>query len=444
MKQEVMQHQTKKTPSIRIVPVGEFLIRNLNRIHLKYPDIVQVKMGIAGFYLVSDPALIQEILVTKHRDFIKGKFLQRTKKVFGEGLLTSEGDFHHKQRSLVQPAFQQTRIESYSTIVEEYADRAMGLWKNGQILDIHLEMMKLTMSIVAKCLFDSDLESESKSLVKDLTTTIEYFNRLSSPLAGLLKRLPTNRKYEKAVGRIDSMIYDLIKRRRESQSDEGDLLSMLLRARDEGHNEMSDRQLRDEILILFAAGHETTANALTWTWYLLSQNPSVGDKLHAEVDQYSRQELKNSKTLQKLEYTTKVFTESMRLYPPAWVLVRQALENCQVGNYSIPAGADIVISQYLSHRDPRFFPRPENFEPERWTTQMKKSLPKFAYYPFGGGPRSCVGEPFAWMEGVLLLALISKNWNMIHLLDHKVEMLPRITLRPKFGMKMRLEKRVAT
>src|SRR5579864_4011133 len=185
----------------------------------------------------------------------------------------------------------------------------MRLWKDGQILDIHSEMMKLTMSIVAKCLFDSDLESESKSLVKDLTTTIEYFNRLSSPLAGLLKRLPTNRKYEKAVRRIDSMIYDLIKRRRESQSDEGDLLSMLLQASDVGHDVMSDRQLRDEILILFAAGHETTANALTWTWYLLSQNPIARDKLHAEVDQYSCQDLINSATLQKLEYTTKVFTE---------------------------------------------------------------------------------------------------------------------------------------
>jgi len=297
------------------------------------------------------------------------------------------------------------------------------------------------MSIIAKCLFDRDVESEAEAISEDLTTTIEYFDRLSSPLAGVLERLPSSRKYHRATERVDELVYGLIKERRASRHDKGDLMSMLLRAEDEDGSSMTDSQVRDEVLITFAAGHETTANALTWTWYLLSQSPAAEEKLHAEVDAVIGSRAPSYDDVPRLEYATKVLTESMRIYPPAWILVRQAVKDSVIGGYSIPLGADLVLSQYVTHHDPRLFSEPEMFDPDRWTPEMRSALPRFAYFPFGGGARSCIGEPFAWMEGVLLLAAISRRWSMRHLEGHRVEMLPRITLRPKHGMMMRLTRR---
>lgn len=437
--------QAREVPSMMIVTRnpsnGSFLINNLSRIH-RYPDIVHLKLGINDFYLATNPALIQEILVTKQRDFIKGEFLRNTRKVFRDGLLTSEGDFHHRQRRLIQPAFHHDRIKVYATIMTQYEERLTSSWQDGEVLDIHGEMTKLTMSIIAKCLFDRDIESESKTISEDFTKTIEYFNRLSSPLARILERLPSNKKYVKATERIDSLVYNLIKQRRESVQDTGDLMSMLLRARDEDGSTMTDSQVRDEILITFAAGHETTTNALTWTWYLLSENPTVEEKVHAEVDaMVPKDRAPEPEDVQKLGYTTKVLTESMRVYPPAWTLDREALKDCIIGGYSIPKGAGVLLSQYVTHHDLRFFPDPEKFDPDRWTPEIRSKLPKFAYFPFGGGARSCVGEPLAWMEGVLLLAAISGKWSMRHVRGHKVEMLPRITMRPKYGMMMKLKRR---
>ena len=340
----------------------------------------------------------------------------------------------------MQPAFHHDRNNTYAKTMTEYTSRVMSGWRDNQVLDIHADMMRLTMSIVAKCLFDADVETESKDIAKDLTTTIEYFDRLSSPLSSVLQKLPTNRKYNAATGRIDRMVCKLIESRRKSGKDVGDLMSMLLHAKDDAGKGMTDKQLRDEVLILFAAGHETTANALTWTWYLLFKNPKVEAKLHDEVDSLIPKEtFPTAEDVPKLAYTKKVLTESMRLYPPAWVLVREALRDCEIGGYAIPKGSDVVMSQYVNHHDPRYFHDPERFDPERWNGEVK--LPKFAYFPFGGGSRSCIGEPFAWMEGVLLLATISRNWSMRHIRGHKVEMHPRITLRPKYGMKMELRKR---
>ena len=394
------------------------------------------------FYLVSDPRLIQEILVTQHKSFIKGEFLQRTKKVFGEGLLTSEGDFHHRQRRLVQPAFHSTRIASYVDTINGYTDHVTGAWKEGQVLDLHSEMTKLTMEVIAKCMFNEDVESQASEISRSLTDIIEYFSRLSSPFAWLLEKLPSNRKYENAIKTVDKMIYGMIADRKKSGRDYGDLLSMLLSARDADGSMMTDQQLRDEALILFSAGHETTANALTWTWYLVSKHPEVEEKLHEEVDSLLQGKRNpNYEDIPKLGYTTKVFTESMRVFPPAWVLPRQPIEDCNIGGYLIPANVQVLMSQYVVHHDPRYFAEPENFNPDRWTKDMTSKLPKFAYFPFGGGPRSCVGEPFAWMEGVLVLARIASGWKMSLDPKQKVELLPRITLRPKYGMRMKLSKR---
>jgi cytochrome P450 len=433
--------QGRNAPSMTILPTGSFLFKNLGRIY-RYPDMVHVKLGINDFYLVTNPALIQEVLVTKQRDFAKGVFLQNTKRVFGDGLLTSEGDFHHRQRRLVQPAFHHDRIKAYAATMIEHEERLTGRWHDGDVLDVHGEMTKLTMAIIAKCLFDREIESEAKTISDDLTTTIEYFNRLSSPLAGILERLPSSKKYHEATERVDGLVYTLIKERRASSPhDAGDLMSMLLRAKDEDGSVMTDTQVRDEVLITFAAGHETTANALTWTWYLLSQNPAVEEKLQAEVDAVTGSHTPSPEDVPRLEYTTKVLTESMRIYPPAWILVRQAMKDSVIGGYLIPRGAGLALSQYVTQHDPKLFPEPERFDPDRWTPETRDSLPKFAYFPFGGGARGCIGEPFAWMEGVLLLAAISRRWSMRHVEGHRVEMLPRITLRPKYGMKMRLRRR---
>jgi cytochrome P450 len=431
----------KKPPSMSMVPAGSFLINNLRRLQ-KYPDIVHLKLGIQDFYLVTAPSMIQEVLVTKQREFMKGEFLQKTKRVFGEGLLTSEGDFHHRQRRLIQPAFHHNRIKAYADIITGFEERLTDEWRDGEVLDVHAEMTKLTMSIIAKCLFDFDVESKSESISEDLTLIIEYFDRLSSPLSMLLQILPSNKKYQRAAQRTDAFVYDMIKERRATTKDRGDLMSMLLSARDENGSEMSDSQVRDEVLITFAAGHETTSNALSWTWYLLSKNPAVEKKLHDGVDSVLQKDRPPSiEDVPKLEYTTQVLTESMRLYPPAWILARAALNDCIIDGYSIPKGATVILSQYITHHDPRFFPEPERFDPERWTPEMRSKLPKFAYFPFGGGARSCVGEPFAWMEGVLLIAAISRRWEMRRVSGHKVEMLPRITLRPKYGMMMKLRRR---
>jgi cytochrome P450 len=409
--------------------------------------MVKLKLGISEIYLVNNPALIQEVLVTKQSEFMKGKFLQNTKKVFGEGLLTSEGEFHHKQRRLIQPAFHRERIQAYANVMMEYEEKVTGKWRDGRVVDIHAEMTELTMSIIAKCLFDRDVGTMAGSISEDLTNVIEYFEVLSSPIASLRERLPSIRKYHRAVERVDELVYRLIEDRRRMAAREryaggDDLMSMLLAAHEEEDGSgMTDAEVRDEVLITFAAGHETTSNALTWTWYLLSQHPDVYEKLLAEVDSVLGSRPPTADDVPTLEYTTRALTESMRIYPPAWILVREALRDTVVGGYLVPKGGAVAISQYVVHHDRRFFSDPEDFIPERWTTEMKASLPRFAYFPFGGGARSCIGEPFAWMEGVLLLAAISQKWKIDHLPGHKVEMQPRITLRPKNGMMMRLERR---
>jgi cytochrome P450 len=417
------------------------IIGTVTKVAKKYPEMAEMRSPLFDFYLVSTPALIQEVLVTHHKDFVKGDFLQRTKKVFGEGLLTSEGDFHHRQRRLVQPAFSHERIAAYADTMVKYTDRLLWSWADGEVLDIHAEMTQLTMAVVGKCLFNEDVEQQSATLSQALTDIIEYFNRLSSPFAWLLEKLPSNRKYSQAVERVDAMVYGMIKERRKTGEDPGDLLSMLLRARDEDGSAMSDKQVRDEALILFAAGHETTANALSWTWYLVSQHPEVAKKLREEVDSVLDDKAPTFTDVPQLPYITNVFTESMRLYPPAWILTRQATKDTVIGPYAISSGTDVLMSQYVVHHDPRFYENPEQFNPDRWTKEMKAKLPKFAYFPFGGGPRSCVGEPFAWMEGALIIARIAQLWNLSLAEKRKVELLPRITLRPKNGIKMKVTKR---
>lgn len=411
----------------------------------EYGDLVRFQVGPQEVYLINQPDYIKDVLVTHHRNFTKSRALQMAKRFLGEGLLTSEDEFHRRQRRLVQPAFHRQRIGSYANIMVEYAARASARWHDGGTLDIGQEMRRLTLAIVGKALFDADLESEATEIGDALTSLMQIFSRLTSPFPELLERLPlpSNFRFQKAKNRLDTTIYRLIKDRRVGGRDRGDLLSMLLLAQDEEGDGagMSDLQVRDEALTLFLAGHETTANALTWTWYLLSQHPEAEAKLHAEFDATLGGRLPTVDDVPRLRYTEMVFAEAMRLYPPAWAIGRRALDDYEIGGWVLPARSVILMSQYVTHHDRRFFPEPFRFDPDRWTPEAQSARPKFSYFPFGGGPRVCVGEPFAWMEGVLLIATLASQWQMRLSPGAAVEPQPLITLRPKHPVQMILKRR---
>ncbi len=301
------------------------------------------------------------------------------------------------------------------------------------------------MAVVAKTLFDADVTGEAAEIGHSLTTIISLFHRFNMPFSGLVQKLPlpSNIRFQRARARLDRTIYRVIAERRASGGDRGDLLSMLLLATDEEGDGtgMTDLQLRDELMTLFLAGHETTANALTWTFYLLSQNPGAEDELHAELDRALGGRPPAAEDLPALRYTEQVFAESMRLYPPAWALGRRAVRDVEIGGRSIPAQAFVVVSALLTQRDPRFYPDPLRFDPERFAPEARAARPKFAYFPFGGGARQCIGEPFAWMEGTLLLATLAQKWRLRLAPGQRVEPQPLITLRPRYGMRMIVEAR---
>jgi cytochrome P450 len=419
----------------------------LQRAVSDHGDTIYFKIGTQHAFFFNHPDQVKDVLVTQHQNFHKGRALQRSKRLLGEGLLTSEGDFHLRQRRLAQPAFHRARIASYASVMTDYAARTASRWRDGATLDISREMMRLTLAIVGKTLFDADVESEADEIGAALTTVMELFDLLLMPFSEVLEKLPISlpymKRFRKAKARLDATIYRIIEERRRSREDRGDLLSMLLTARDEERDggQMSDLQVRDEVMTLFLAGHETTANALTWTLYLLSQHPEIEAKLHEELDTLLKGRPPTVEDVPRLRYTEMVLSESMRLYPPAWAIGRLVVKDCEIAGYNIPAKSLVLLSQYVTHRDARFFPDPVRFDPERWTTAARESRPQFAYFPFGGGTRRCIGEAFAWMEGILLIATLAQHWRMRLVLNHRVETLPVITLRPKYGMKMKLEKR---
>jgi len=406
----------------------------------EYGDIAYFKIGPQEAFFINHPELIKEVLVTNHQKFLKGLVLQRAKRLVGEGLLTSEGEFHRRQRRLAQPAFHRQRIATYAEAMTDYANRASERWHDGDTVDMSQEMMRLTLGIVGKTLFDADVYSDSGEVRDAMTVLMELFDTLTMPFFELLQKLPLPqlRRFDTAREKLDRIIYRLIEDRRRSCIDRGDLLSMLLLAQDEegDGSRMTDKQLRDELLTIFLAGHETTANALTWTWYLLSQHEAVEKRLHAEVDEVLGGRTPTFEDVARLQYTEMVLAESMRLYPPAWALGRLSRVDCEIGGYRVPARSLVVMSQYVMHRDERYYRTPNAFDPLRWTVEARESRPQFSYFPFGGGPRRCIGEGFAWMEGVLVLATLSQRWKMRLVPHHPVALKPLVTLRPKHGMRM--------
>jgi len=434
---------TRSLLGFRRDPLG-FLVSLANR----YGDVVYFKLvGPQGIYLINNPEYIKDILVTNSRNFTKSRGLEVAKRFLGEGLLTSEGEFHRRQRRLAQPAFHQQRIDSYGAAMVDYANRLSERWRDNQTVDMAEEMMKLTLSVVSKTLFDADVESEAGEIREALTEIMHVFRfGLTLPFGDKIEKILVfpRIRFQRAKAKLDAIIYRIIRERRGSGIDRGDLLSMLLMSHDEqGHEGMTDQQVRDEAMTLFLAGHETTANALTWAWYLISQDPEVERRLQAELDSVLAGELPTAEDVRRLPYTESILAEAMRLYPPAWVTGRRAIADYQIGDYLIPAGSILLMSQWVTQHDKRFFPDPFRFDPDRWTPEARASRPKFAYYPFGGGPRVCIGEPFAWMEGVLLIATLARKWRASLVPGHRVETEPLITLRPKYGMRMRLERRAS-
>jgi cytochrome P450 len=421
---------------------GDDPLRTLTSWAREYGDVVYFRRFHYHVYFLNRPDLIEQVLVTDQRNFIKGRGLQANRRLFGNGLLTSEGDYWFRQRRLMQPAFHRERIAAYGRAMVAAAARMLGTWHDGEQRDVHEDMMRLALEIVATTLFSTEVEADVDRVGATLHVLMKQ-NRSARILLPFFRMLPTpgNLRYRAAVHQLDEIVYRIIRERRSSGRDTGDLLSMLLRARDEDGRQMTDTQLRDETMTLFLAGHETTALALSWTWYLLARYPEVESKLQAELREGLGGRVPTVEDLARLPYTERVVKESMRLYPPAYVIARIAVTDCEIGGYRLPHGASLVMSQWVTHRDPRYWDDPECFNPDRWTPEFEKRLPRFAYFPFGGGPRVCIGASFALMEATLLLATIAQKFKLALADDHSVEPFPSITLRPRNGIKVVLSAR---
>jgi cytochrome P450 len=411
---------------------------SLVRLAERYGDVTRFRFGLDDEYLLVHPEHVQRVLVAEHRSFSKGRALAEAKRILGEGLLTSEGDFHRRQRRLLQPLFVHDRVAAYGETMVDAAERAATRWRDGELLDVHAEMARLTLGIVGRTLFDADVESEAVEIGQALTESMEMLNRFMLPLSGLLERLPTAtaHRLRRARDRLDATIYALIAERRRSQRDRGDLLSLLLRAREDSGSGMTDEQVRDEAMTIFLAGHETTAVALTWSWYLLAQNPGAESRLHEELSSTLGGCAPTVADLARLPYTERVLAEAMRLYPPAWVIGRRARVDVEIDGYVIPARSIVVLSPFVTHRDSRWYPKPFRFDPDRFTAEAQAQRPRYAYFPFGGGPRVCIGEGFARTEARLLLATLAQRVRFRRASREPVELQPRVTLRPRGGLPM--------
>lgn len=417
-------------------------LRRFVRLSRTYGDVVSFRTAAGRIVLLSAPQDIRDVLVTHQANFTKSRGLERAKVLLGEGLLTAEGATHRRERRLLQPAFHRERITRYAAAMVESADRVQSHWREGEPFDVSRDMMRLTLAIVGRTLFDVDVEAQADQIGRSLTRVLETFWIGLLPFGQTIERLPVPpiRQARRARADLDAVIYRMIAERRAERRDHGDVLSMLLAAKDtaeEGDGRgLSDVQVRDEAMTLMLAGHETTANALTWTWYLVSQSPDARAALRAELDRVLGGRLPTIGDLPALRYTEQLVTESLRLYPPAWLIGRRTINSYRVGGYTLPPRTIVVMSPYVVQRDSRWFREPDRFLPERWTPDFTASLPKLAFFPFGAGSRQCIGESFAWTEMILLIATIAQRWELSLVPGHPVAPHPLITLRAKHGMVM--------
>lgn len=410
-----------------------------------YGDVVRARFFYVTAYFLYHPDDIEYVVSTNASNFRKSMSLRSNffQRLVGNGLLTSEGEVWKRQRRLAQPAFHRQRISAYGDVMVDYAQRMIATWRAGQVRDVHRDMTRLTLEIVVRTLFNADVSQDADKVGRALSEIVKPFSSQATIKWILDNRLPTpaHRRFYREGQNLDDIVYRIIADRRASGLDQGDLLSMLLEAQDEDGSQMNDKQLRDEVMTIFLAGHETTALTLCWTWYLLGQSPLVEKKFHDELDNVLGGRLPTLEDLPRLKYTDMIAREAMRLYPPAYGLGREAIEECEIGGFRVPRKTQVFMFQWVTQRDPRFFTEPNEFHPERWTEEFASSLPKYAYFPFGGGPRFCIGNTFAMMEIVLVLATIGQQFRFSLLPNHTVSLLPAMSLRPKDGIKLTLQER---
>lgn len=449
----------------RIRPANPiFLFQQLVR---DYGEIVHYKIGWNHIVFLNHPDYIREILVVQNDNFIKERTVRRSKMLLGEGMITAEGAAHRAQRQVVQPAFHRQRIPEYAAAIVGHGARMRESWRDGEQRNVAVEMMHLTLKVIADTLFATDLREEVDELADAINRIMSLYNFLVMlPAAEWLVHAhpPGLAAFVRARKRIDSVVYRMIAAHRKRMSDARDsngasLLDLMLAASSAessdpssdpsfdpffGQTAASEKSLRDQVITIFLAGYETVANALVWTWLLLAQNPECEKRLHQEIDRELQGRVPTYDDISKLRYTEMVLAESMRLYPPAWAMGRYARADFQLGEYFLPAKTTVLMSQFIMHRDPRYFPDPLRFDPERFSPEAKSRRARFTYFPFGAGARQCIGESFAWMEGILLLATISQKWKLSLVEGQTIEPEPLITLRPKYGLQMRVEARSST
>ena len=423
---------------------GADVLAGMTYIHRRYGPLVRTRLPLQ-LYFVADPGCIEEILVKKAESFRKDRTSRLLARVVGNGLLVNEGESWRRQRRLLQPAFHQRQLQSYAELMVGAIERASGQWRDGEARNVHEDMMGVTLTIVAEALFGADLSADAARMGRVISDLMEEFGRI----LGITARFqppawvptPANRRLRASTRKVDQVILGVIEARRAHGGDADDLLSLLVRARDEDGGTMTDAQVRDEAVTLFLAGHETTALALTYALYLVAEHPDRQVRLSEELDRVLDGRRPTLGDLESLTYTEAVVLESMRLYPPAWGIARQALTDVEIGGCHFPKGAEFVMSPWVVQRDPRSFDEPEAFRPERWEGDLARRLHRFAYFPFGGGPRVCIGNRFAMMEAKLVLARTVQRFRFETTPDTTLSLLPSATLRPRHGVRLRLTSR---
>jgi len=414
----------------------------LTRAARKHGDVVHIKIGRKSDFLLNHPDLVRAALLDHEN--LRRCVHRPLRRVLGKGLLTCRGERHKKQRALLQPMFTRERIVALGDVMVGEITRRTDRWREGATLDMAPEMLELAISIAGKALFDVDFSSKAAGLRDALVTVLQAtrFNNLAVASKQFEKlSLPIHRRFARAAEKLETEIRAIIAERQKGASEGPDLLSIMVRLQKQSRKGLTEQKIRDQILTFLMVGHETTATALMWTWYLLSENPEVAKKLYSEVDHVLGDRLPSGQDCDRLPYTRMVFAESMRLYPPVWLLTRRAVGDVKINGFVIRSGSYVHLSPFVMHRDPRYFPEPERFDPERWTPEAVAARPKFSYFPFGGGSLQCIGEGFGWMQGVLTIATLARRWQMRLVPGHRIELGPHITLRSRYGMPMKLERR---
>lgn len=417
-------------------------IQHFQNLAAKYGDIAHYKVRNDHIIFLNSPEYIREVLTVQRAKFVKERTQRRSKLLLGEGMITVDGATHRKQRQVAQPAFHRQQVPAYAETIVRRAAHVRDQWREGE-RDVYQDMMKLTLGTVGETLFRTELGEGVGPLNAGVADIMNVYHAMVLlPGVKYLIHVPFTplRKFLTARRRLHATVDRMIAQHRGAPSTENpDLLDLMLASQDAMG--WSESDLRDQVVTVFLAGYETMAIALTWTWYLLSQNPDARESMYAEIDAVLGGRLPTYDDLPRLRYTEMVLAESMRLYPPAWAMGREAIVDFELGPYRLPKGTTVLMSQFVLQRDSRFFPDPLRFDPLRHTPDAKASRPRFTYFPFGMGPRQCIGEAFAWMEGVLVLATFGQRWVMDLVPGHPVEPEPLFTLRPKYGMKMRVKPR---